>query len=999
MSNIEDPFNPGLKPGEILSGFKVLRTDSLPEIQAVFHELVHEKTGAAYVHVSRDDEENSFSAAFKTVPEDATGVAHILEHTVLCGSRKYPVRDPFFSMLKRSLSSFMNAFTASDWTMYPFCTSNRKDFYNLLEVYLDAAFFPRLEELSFKQEGHRLETVPDPGTGEERLVYKGIVYNEMKGAMSSPDQVCRRSLMNALYPDTTYRHNSGGDPAAIPSLTHSALVAFHRRHYHPSNAFFYSYGNLPVAGHLEVIREKVLKDFDAIDPNTDVPSQPRWQAPRQAAYRYPLSPDEDSKKKSQVCVAWLTADIRNATEVLVLLLLEEILLGNAASPLRKALMDSDLGSALSDATGFDPDNRDTLFSCGLKDVEVDAAPRVEAIVMDVLQRLAADGIDPELVTAAVHQIEFHRKEVTNVPYPYGLKLLMAFGGSWFHGGDPVRVLQFDEDMRRIREQIASGPFLENKIREYFLDNPHRVLFELHPDQTMARDEEARVAGVLADIQKGLTAPDLARIRSDAAALEHLQVAQEDLSVLPTLTRGDIPPTIRTVSECRPQPALRGQCYEASTAGIFYYSAAFGMGSMPDRLVPLVPFFSYALTKAGTARRDYTEMAKRIDTYTGGIGVAARIRTRAGRDGRSMSYLQMEAKCLERNQEQMFDILAELAGAFDFSNRHRLRQLLLEYRSGLESMVVRNGHRLAMSLAARGFLPQTALHETWYGISQLQHIKVLTDGLDDRGLDSLAGALSDVAGRLFVQGNLQSAYIGEPAALKACTGFDGDFGGALAAPGDGFDAAAAFGAPESPPLETELPREGWYTSSSVAFVAQCFRAVRRDHPDAPALAIISKMLRNLYLHREIREKGGAYGGFSSYNMEDGLFSFASYRDPQIAGTLEAFRGASAFIISGDYSDADINEALLQVCSEIDRPDPPGPAARKAFGRRLVSLTDDMRRRFKETLLATTRTEVAAAAGRHFTPGIHEQAVAVISGKEQLEAANRTMGREGLVLKAI
>jgi len=893
----------------------------------------------------------------------------------------------------------MNAFTASDWTMYPFSTPNRKDFYNLMGVYLDAAFFPRIDELSFKQEGHRLETVTDTGTGEERLVYKGVVYNEMKGAMSSPDQVCRRSLLNALYPDTTYRHNSGGDPAEIPSLTHGDLVAFHRRHYHPSNAFFYTYGNLPVSGHLEMIEEKVLRDFDAIDPNTDVPSQPRWKAPRKAVYQYPLSPDEDPKKKSQVCVAWLTADIRNATEVLVLLLIEEILLGNAASPLRKALMDSGLGSALSDAAGFDPDNRDTLFSCGLKDVEKDTAPKVEAIAMEVLRRLSKEGIDPELVAAAIHQIEFHRKEVTNFPYPYGLKLLVAFAGSWLHGGDPVRVMQFDEDMGRIREKIDSGPYLENKIREYFLDNPHRVLFELHPDQTMEQKEEARIAGTLAAIHKGLDPSDLQRIRSDAEALEKLQTQKEDLSVLPTLTVADIPPTIRTISESRRTPALDGRCYEASTAGIFYYSAAFGMGKMPARLVPFVPFFCYAMTKSGTVRHDYLEMAKRIDTYTGGLGMAARVRTRADRDGTAMSYLQLDAKCLERNQGHMFDILAELAGELDFRNHNRLRQLLLEFRAGLESMVIQRGHRLAMSLASRRFLPQTALSETWFGVSQLQHIKDLTDGLDDKRLASLSEVLSEVAVRLFVKGNLQSAYIGESSALNACGAFEAGFDDVLAVPEDGFDTSTVFGMPEMSPLEKDLPHEGWHTSSAVSFVAQCFQTVRRDHPDAPALTLISKMLRSLYLHREIREKGGAYGGLSVYNLEDGIFSFASYRDPQIVGTLDAFKGASAFITSADYSDSDINEAVLQVCSEIDRPDPPGPTARKAFGRRLVSLTDDMRRRFKEAILATTRKEVAEAADRYFTPDRFEEAIVVISGKEQLETANQLLGEERLALKAI
>ena len=999
MNQIQDPLNPELRIGGIHAGFKVQRIVSLSEIQAVFHELSHEKTGARYVHVSRDDEENAFSVAFKTVPEDSTGVAHILEHTVLCGSRKYPVRDPFFSMLKRSLSSFMNAFTASDWTMYPFSTPNRKDFYNLLSVYLDAAFFPRLDELSFKQEGHRLEMEGDAEGDGERLVYKGVVYNEMKGAMSSPDQVCRRSLNNALYPDTTYRYNSGGDPAEIPSLTYESLRTFHARHYHPSNAFFYSYGNLPLAGHLEVIEKTVLEGFDRIDPRTDVPAQPRWSSPRRATYYYPLAPEEDPKKKSQACVAWLTADIQDASEVLVLTLLEEILLGNAASPLRKALMDSGLGTALSDATGFDPDNRDTLFSCGLKDVESDAAGKIETIVMDVLKRLAADGIEEELVEAAVHQIEFHRKEVTNTPYPYGLKLLLAFGGNWFHKGDPVRVLQFDKDMRRLREQIASGPFLENKLRSFFLENPHRVLFELHPDQDMARKEEEQVAGVLADIQEKLSPSDVQRIKEDTEALAGLQTAKEDVSVLPTLAREDIPPTIRTVQECDRGIEPTTRCYEAATAGIFYYASAFGMGTLPAALVPMVPFFCYAVTKSGTNRRDYMEMAKRIDTYTGGIGVGTQVRTHARRDGRCMTYLHMGAKCLERNQEKMFDLMAELAGAFDFSNHQRLQQLLLEYRAGLESMVLHNGHRLAMSLAARRFMSQTALQEAWSGVTQLRHLKEITSGLDESALSSVSAELTRIGKHLFAWENAQSACIGSPSALDAGIVFNSRLAEALGHAAGATDFDKGFSAPELNSEESGLPREGWYTSSSVSFVAQCFRAVRREHPDSPALAVIAKMLRSLYLHREIREKGGAYGGFSAYDSEDGLFFFASYRDPHIVQTLDAYKGAAAFITSGDYTDQDINEALLQVCSEIDKPDPPGPAARKAFARSLISLTDDARREYKEALLSLTRGQVEAVAEKYFSPDSGKQAVAVISGKEQLEAANARLGDGALVLKAI
>jgi hypothetical protein len=416
MNTIVDTNNSGLKVGDRIAEYRIERIELLKEISSIFYALKHLSTGARHVHISNDDAENTFSVAFKTVPRDSTGVAHILEHTVLCGSKKYAVRDPFFSMLKRSLSTFMNAFTASDWTMYPFSTQNGKDFYNLMGVYLDAVFFPRLEELSFKQEGHRLETEKDPAghdPADDRLVYKGVVYNEMKGAMSSPDQVMVRSILKALFPSSTYRYNSGGDPAEIPSLSHKQLKAFHRRHYHPSNSFFYTYGNLPLKNHLDFIEEQVLNQFNQIDPGTDVAPQSRWKSPRSVSYPYPFDPNEDATKKYQVCLAWLTADIQDTFEILALTLLEQILLGNSASPLRKALIDSSLGSALCDGTGFDADNRDTLFVAGLKDVERTAADKIEEIIVDLFRDLVKKGIEKNLIDAAIHQIEFHRKEITN----------------------------------------------------------------------------------------------------------------------------------------------------------------------------------------------------------------------------------------------------------------------------------------------------------------------------------------------------------------------------------------------------------------------------------------------------------------------------------------------------------------------------------------------------------------------------------------------------------
>ncbi len=936
---------PAWTAGENRLGFQVAEVVPLPYLEGVYYALEHLATGARYIHIQCPDRENAFGVAFKTVPTDSTGVAHILEHTVLCGSRKFPVRDPFFSMLKRSLSSFMNAFTASDWTLYPFATPNRKDFYNLLDVYLDAAFFPRLERLSFKQEGHRMEFEEGPGGGRQ-LVYKGVVYNEMKGAMSSPDQVLGRSLLQALFPDTTYRFNSGGDPQDIPELTAEGLRAFHARHYHPSNAFFYSYGNLPLEDHLAFINRKVLDGFTRIDPRTEVPSQPRWKAPREAVYPYPLAPDEDPARKYQIGIAWLMSDIRDVYEVLVLTLLEEVLLGNPASPLRQALLESGWGSSLADGTGFDADNRDTFFFCGLKDVAEADGEQIAALIMATLNRLAEEGIERDLIESAIHQVEFHRREITNTPYPYGLRLLVALTGTWIHGGQPRRLLLFEDDMAELRRQMAAPGFFEERLRRYFIDNPHRVFFKLVPDRQLADQQIRAEADRLRQVQDNLTPAAAAEIEADTEALQRLQEENEDVTVLPTLTLADIPPTVNRVA---PSAIPDGHLtvYDAPTAGIFYFSSSLGIAPLPDAHLPLVPLFCYAATRMGTADRDYVDLARYLDRYTGGLGLSVQARTRFDGDFTPLPMVAVGGKCLDRNRDRLFAVLGEILDQIRFSDLDQLKRIILEYRAAHEGAVVHNGHRLAISLASRTMTPAARLNEMWHGIHQLRFIKTLTKAMetDNDALAQTGQQLAEIARHLFRQGNMQLALIGNQAAAAE------KYAAALLERLPGEPSAEA--SPAVDPLDAAPVREGWHTGTAVSFVAQSLPCVRYAHADAPALAVTAKLLRSLYLHREIREKGGAYGGFALYNPEEGLFSFGSYRDPHIQRTLDVYAGVSAFIASGDYSEEDIHEAILQVCAEIDKPDPPGPAARKAFYRRLVGLDDQQRQAFKERLLGLNR----------------------------------------------
>jgi len=976
-------------PGQRVHHYKVEAVTHLPIIDSTLIQLVHEKTRTRHFHIANQDRENTFSVIFRTVPTDSTGVAHILEHTVLCGSRNFNVRDPFFSMIKRSLSTFMNAFTASDWTMYPFATQNEKDYFNLMDVYLDAAFFPKIDELSFKQEGYRLDLDP---TQDPELVYKGVVYNEMKGAMSSPSQVMGRALLQSLYPDTTYSNNSGGDPLEIPKLTWQDLKAFHSRYYHPSNAQFYTYGNLPLEKTLAFIHDKVLHGFDFLAVDSMVPAQPRWETPRQDTHTYAYSDTDTLEKKYQGCVAWLTCDVKDAFEVLVLTILEQILMGNAASPLRKALIDSNLGSALADGSGFEPDNRDAMFAIGLKDIAKEDVPKVESIIFSTLKDLVKNGIDPELIESAIHQIEFYRKEITNTPYPFGIKLVLSLAGTLIHEGDPVSCINIDEDLNRLHQALAKGGFLEEKLKTWFIDNPHRVLFTLAPDPDLESETDNRIKTELQKILQGLSGKDLEKIRRDSLALEQLQEQQEDLSVLPTLELTDVPPDIEIITPDRLNRVRYATSYDKATSGILYFTGPMGAGHVPVGLFPLVPFFCRAFTNSGTRNQSYVKMAEKMDRFTGGISLTPFSGSYFDKEADSHVFLALQGKALDKNVRSLFDIVKEFVLEYGFSDLDRLKNLLLQYQAGMESSIVATGHRYAISLSSRHLSTASHINELWHGIAQYQTIQQITRDLTDPaagapGLERLAADLDTMARAILRKDNFKPAVIGGADAVRQA---DQAIGQMLAALPD--SARPAFFTPDIP-RDTNIPRDGWMTNTAVSFVGQSFKTVGITHEDAPGLAVISKILRSLFLHREIREKGGAYGGFAVYNTEDGIFSFGSYRDPHIIRTLDVYDRACEYIMKGDYTQTDVKEAILQVCSEIDKPETPGPAAMKAFYRDIARLTDEIRRQFKDQLLHLDKHQVKAIAEKHFDLDGRRAGVSVISSRTELEQANQVLEKAG------
>ncbi len=967
-----------LEPGAELHGFTVTGTTPLPELNAHLLQLRHERTGARMVHMETGDDNNLFGVAFRTTPLDDTGVAHILEHTVLCGSKRYPVRDPFFTMIKRSLNTFMNALTSSDWTLYPFSSQNEKDFYNLMDVYLDAAFFPLLRERDFRQEGHRLE-FSDPADPSSALTFKGVVYNEMKGAMADPSSLIYRRMAKALYPTTTYGFNSGGEPLAILDLTYEQLRDFHALYYHPSNAWFFTCGTFPLEKHLQTIEDRVLSHFDARDVPSAVPEEKRFNAPKQVTETFPVDPSEALAGRSMIQIGWLAAPVTDSFERLAMTVLSQLLLGNTAAPLYKALLDSRLGQNLAPGTGYHDDNRETYFAAGLQGSDPESAPAVEEVVLQTLERCAREGFPRERIEAAIHQLEFSNREVSGDQYPYPLLLLMRMLGPWLHADDPVTPLRLEANFERLRRELDEGPFFENLIRRRLLENPHRVTLTLRPDPDQGEREEKETAARLERLTSTLTDEERDAILRRGMELQQAQETMEDVSVLPTVELSDIPATERQIGFSRHESGASPLfLFDQPTNGIGYFAATLQADDIPEDLRRYVSLFSSLLTNVGAAGYGYEKMAERISASTGGIRAGVSLLDNPAELEGFQTVFELKGKALVRNRDKLLEILHDIFTAPDFTDMNRLRTVIGQIKVSLENSIPASGHSYASRAAAAGLTPAARQREQWAGIQQVRLVREAA-GLGDDGLEELAHKLKRLAEFLLSRGRVRAAFTAEKENVEASRPALEKFLAALPA-GDQSSEAAL------PPFVLKKAYSGWATSVPVSYVARVFRTVPFTHPDSAPLMILSRLLRAGFLHREIREKGGAYGGMASFDPESGIFAMLSYRDPHLTRTLRVYRDAAEWASAGRFEDSDIKEAILAVFSSLDKPLSPGGRGNREFANQLQGLTREMRQDLRERALAADRDLLRSTAEQYLLNQWEQSTVGVISSEELLRRAN-------------
>ncbi len=979
-----------LAVGERYRDFLITKVLLIKELQCTLCELAHEPSGAQVMHLAADDPENLFCLSFKTLPSSSNGAAHILEHTVLCGSRKFPVKDPFFAMTRRSLNTFMNALTGSDFTCYPAASQVEKDFYNLLDVYLDAVFHPNLGELSFLQEGHRLEFAHSKDY-KSPLEFKGIVYNEMKGSLSSPDARLWHAILEHLVPDLPYAYNSGGDPKVIPQLSYPELIAFYETYYHPSRCLFFFYGNIPLKKHLDFIADKALKNVLKETPLPPLPLQSRFKKPIERQMRYPIQEGEDLNAKTILVWAWLTAPLIEQQDVLGLALLDSVLMDTDASLLKMSLLQS--GLCIQSDAFMDVEMSEVPYAIVCKGCQPENAAALEKVLLSCLEEIARKGIPQHLIEAAIHQLEFARTEIAGDHAPFGLTLFMRSALAKQHGCVPENALKVHSLFEDLRERIQDPRYLPHLLEKYLLDNPHRLHLIFTPDPKLNSEEIAEEKKTLQLIKSALTEKQIAQIlkQTEELTLYQKQTENQNLDCLPKVTLDDVPLLARPISlREEPHGGLRVFHHDCFTNHILYADLIFDLPAIDEEDLPYVQLFTTLLSEVGCGSRNYAANLEYIQEHTGGVGAGCALHVQALDPHLSKPSLGIRGKALRRNMGKLFSLMREIATSVRFDESKRIEELILQLNSSLQNRLNRNALRYAIQLALSGFSSASYVSNCWHGLNYFKLIQGLAKDLPSQ-LPKVIEKLLVLKDRLLC--------LNHPHLVLSCSEEmygeikNEHFFGLADLP------AKNFSAWKDDYSITAVASQARLIASPVAFTTEAFKTISYLHPHSPALSASTHLFENKVLLRRVREQGGAYGSSANFSPALGNFYFHSYRDPHIAQTLKTFHDAIDSIASGHFDERDLEEAKLGVIQQLDMPMSPGSRAITAYSRWREGKTESLRQSYRDRLLALTPKEVQHAVEADLVPKKSSGVIITFAGKELIEKENALLTQEGKPLPVL
>ena len=977
MYNFILPGGIGLNINDTVHGFKLLRKTHVQEISSEAFLFEHEKSGARLFFLQNEDDNKVFSITFRTPPVDDTGVAHIVEHSTLCGSRKYPLKEPFVELAKGSLNTFLNAMTYPDKTMYPVASRNDKDFQNLMDVYLDAVFYPNMRENPqiLMQEGWHYE-INDPS---EPLKYSGVVYNEMKGALSSPDDLLESRVMASLYPDTTYGYESGGNPLNIPDLTQEQFVAFHSRYYHPSNSYIYLYGDMDIEQKLAYLDREYLSHFDRIP----VPSQIERQAPfeglREMRDEYPISQDEDTTEKTFLALNWLVGGTQNMQEMLALDVLNHALLKTPAAPLRQALVAAHLGRDI-DST-YEDAVLQPYFSISVAGSESDRAEKFCRLTHDTLAKLVEQGLDKTLLEASLNLMEFRLREADFGSAPKGLIYGIAAMKTWLYGGEPEHVLAYEKPLKRLKEGLNEGYF-EGLIRKYFLDNPHETLVILAPSRTLAAEREDKLRKKLAEKKAALTEQEIRELIAANKALKECQQApetEEALASIPVLKLSDIRQAAYELplveKEIMGTKVLHSPL---DTHGIGYMNLYFDASRVPQERLPYLYLLSILLGEVGTSQRSYSDLANLENLHTGGINFDIVAYTRKNEPDSCEPKLRVKAKALTKKLPHLCQLLQEILTQSLFTDEKRIRELIEQEAAGIELSLQRSAHQLVTGRISAYLMPAGRYADQ----GGLPFYHFLKDFLADfeAKFSELPVIFGEILRQVFNRRGLVMSITLPQADYRS------------------FEAAFAPLRQSLSSLNFPVQRyrwklvaknEGLTAASQVQYVAQGANFLKLGHKFTGSMHVLETLLRYDYFWTKIRVQGGAYGAFTSFNR-NGMMSFGSYRDPHLKQTLKVFSETVDYMKNFDASDREMTKAIIGTMSNVDTPLTPQMKGDLAATYWLRGITYLDRQQTRLEILSTRQADIRALA-KTVEDCMKQKVLCVFGGEEKIKENKEVFGK--------
>lgn len=932
-----------------LQAYELVGEEVLPDIHSQGYLLRHKKSGARVMVIANDDDNKVFHITFRTPPKDSTGVAHILEHCSLCGSEKFPSKDPFVELAKGSLNTFLNAMTYPDKTMYPVASCNDTDFANLMHVYLDAVFCTNIykKEEIFRQEGwnYHLESP------EDEITYNGVVYNEMKGAFSSPEDVLEREILNALYPDTPYGYESGGDPECIPDLKYEDFLDFHRKYYHPSNAFIYLYGNADICERLQWMDEEYLSRYDVKEVDSKIAMQKPFEAPREIYRKYSISTAESEEDNTYLSWNVSIGNSQDAELATAFSIIEYALLSAPGAPLKQALLDAGIGKDIMGS--YDSGTWQPVFSVTAKNANISDKEQFLAIIRQVLTQIAEQGLDKKALLAGINSSEFRFREADYGAYPKGLMYGIDIMDSWLYGDeDPFAYVKLLDVYAKLKEKVGTG-YYEKLIRRYLLENTHVAVVIVEPEKGLTAKIEAATAKKLAAFKESLSEAQIQELVDKTEKLRLFQETpstQEELEKIPMLERGDIGRESRGFSNILLQwgdtPVL---WHDVCTNGIAYMELLFDLRYVPKEDLPYVGILKSVLGMVDTEHYTYGDLYNEINMQTGGIGTGLQVFPDSKHPEKLRTMFTISSRALYDKTDFVFEMIKEILFTSKIEDEKRLHEILSEQKSRIQMRITTAGHSATVTRAMAYFSDASAFGDLTGGIAYYKLIEELENHFEEKK-EFLAGKLRNLMSCIFRQDTMMVSITAEKSGLA------------------GMDAQVHMLCKEMPSDAREAlaytlaygkKNEGFQTSAKIQYVTRTGNYRRAGFAYTGALRILKVIMSYEYLWVNVRVKGGAYGCMSGFGRNGDSY-FTSYRDPNLRATNEVYEGVPDYVEHFSVDERDMTKYIIGTISELDTPLPARAQGARALNAYFGNVSEEDVQREREEILSADCENIRALA---------------------------------------